>query len=528
MVKNRIGGKNLIALAIVAVVAGLAIGINSLYRTPAMDMTAMQNAKAPTPVTIAIARRGTVQSTVTYTATVAPYLEATVYPRVSGRVTYVAAREGDAVRRGQILARLDNAGLSAAVLEAQAGQDAAVGGYAQAQADTSAAIADLAAQREGLAQARAASERAQADLADVTQGVSVAEADLSKAEADLRYWKAEIARAKTLYDKGAVSQEEHQNELAKYEIAVATRDQAAAQVRQARLKVQSANAGVAQAQSGVRAAAASISKAQASVRAMQAKAGQARAQIGQAGAAAAGKRVDVSYTAIAATMNGLVTQRMVDPGTVVQPEMPLMKITDLSKVRVRASVAPKDVPFMQVGRPVVIRPQGSGFTVTGRISRVFPQADPQARTVPVEAVVDNSGRWFQSGAYAVVDIVTESRSGVVTVPSSAVTDMSGSPMVWVLSGGKAQMRMVETGLTNNATTEIISGISLGETVLTSGFEDLQGGSPVQPMDANGNPTSVPGGPPDGGTKEMPGMENHSTPPSPQNKKPGDSMPGMDM
>jgi RND family efflux transporter MFP subunit len=514
-------------LAIVVVVAGLAIAIGSRYRKPAMDMTAMQNAKAPTPVTIAIASRGTVQSTVIYTATVAPYLEVTVYPRISGRVTYVAAREGDEVRSGQTLARLDNAGLNAAALEAQAGENAAVGGYAQAQADISSARADVAAQREGLAQARAGKERAQADLSDVTQGVNVAQADLSKAEADLRYWKAEIAREETLFDKGAVSQEEYQNELAKYETAVAARDQAAAQVKQARLKVQSAKAGVTQAESGVRAAAASITKAEASVRSMRARAGQARAQIEQAGAAAVGKRVDVSYTAIAATMNGVVTQRMVDPGTVVQPEMPLMKIADLSKVRVRANVAPRDVPFMQVGRTVVVHPQGSGVSVAGRISRVFPQADPQARTVPVEAVVGNSGRWFQSGAYAVMDIVTESHTGVVTVPSSAVTDMSGSPMVWVLSGGKARMRMVETGLTSNATTEIVSGISPGDTVLTSGFEDLQDGSPVQPMDANGNPIAVQGGP-SGGTENMPGMGKKASPPKPQNKKPLNSMPGMKM
>jgi hypothetical protein len=94
-------------------------------------------------------------------------------------------------------------------------------------------------------------------------------------------------------------------------------------------------------------------------------------------------------------------------------------------------------------------------------------------------------------------------------------------MVWVLKNGRAQMRMVQTGLTNDEVTEIVSGVSPGDIVITSGFEDLQDGSPVQPVDSNGNPIRVPGSSHGSGMGNMPQVR-------PQNKKPNTSMPGMKM
>src|SRR5262245_7744170 len=94
---------------------------NVTVAKPSMQMSVRSSAAtAAFPVVTALVERGTVAGSVTYTGSVAPFAEEDIFPRVTGRIVEMPAYPGDAVRAGQVLARLDDVELSSRVREAEA------------------------------------------------------------------------------------------------------------------------------------------------------------------------------------------------------------------------------------------------------------------------------------------------------------------------------------------------------------------------------------------------------------------------
>ena len=133
----------------------------------AMDMDMRVTAGAvPFPVTLAGAERGAVTGTVVYTGSVAPFNEQDIYPRVTGRLVEIPVYPGDAVRAGQVVARLDDVELSSRVREAEA--MAVTSQASRAQMD--------------------------ADLVAAQHGIVQMDRELAMVEAELAYARAVAAR----------------------------------------------------------------------------------------------------------------------------------------------------------------------------------------------------------------------------------------------------------------------------------------------------------------------------------------------
>ena len=123
----RFGGGGSFLLKLLALAALVAAGAWAYWANfgpgakPAMDMSMRVTSGAtPFPVTLGKVERGAVTGTVVYTGSVAPFNEEDIYPRVTGRIVEMTVYPGDAVRAGQIVARLDDVELSSRVREAEA------------------------------------------------------------------------------------------------------------------------------------------------------------------------------------------------------------------------------------------------------------------------------------------------------------------------------------------------------------------------------------------------------------------------
>ena len=196
----------LLMLAILVAAGAWAFYANVRTGGPAVDMSMrVTSGNTPFPVLIVPVERGTITGTVTYTGSVLPFNEEDIYPRVTGRIVEMLVYPGDAVRPGQVLARLDSIELSSKVREAEA----------------------------GLAAARANRVQTEKELAAV-----VAEAGYARAVAD---------RTARLFTTGAVSRQEFENDSA---AAVA----AEAKVEAARARIEAAISMLAQSEAVLRTA----------------------------------------------------------------------------------------------------------------------------------------------------------------------------------------------------------------------------------------------------------------------------------
>jgi multidrug efflux pump subunit AcrA (membrane-fusion protein) len=413
--KNAVAA--LVVLA-VAVLTGVAVrryqqpGRLDVLTAQAMDMSQMRPPAGVAPVALAAVRRGSLGDVVTYTGTVAAYNEQDIAARIAGTVTALPVYPGDRVRAGQVVARLDTAELGARAAQATA---AAQG------AETGARIAELthhlhhqAAVAQAVAQTEAASESvvgSQADAKAAEANRRDAQAGIQSAQASADYWKIEIGREKALADAGAASRQEYQNELS---------------------QAQAADAALRAAQAKAASAAAMVDLTLAGEQAKQAISGAAGAAAGAREAA-----VVEGYARITSPSDGVVVDRPIAPGTLVQPGAVLLRVAEIDRVRVQAHVAVADLAGVAPGTPVELSPSGGGSPFHAKITAVFPSADPMTRTAIVEAVVPNPGHRLLPGAYVTVRLQKRAVRDTLLVPASALITVGGQSVVWVAQGGGA-------------------------------------------------------------------------------------------
>jgi multidrug efflux pump subunit AcrA (membrane-fusion protein) len=419
-------------LAVVLAAGAWAVYANLGARGGGMAMSArVTGSSSSFPVTVAAAERGPMSGSVTYTGSVAPFNEEDIYPRVTGRIIEMAVYPGDAVRAGQVVARLDDVELGSRVVEAEAAR----------------------------ATAQASRAQMEADLVAARQSILQMEKELAMVEAELTYARGVAARSERLVRSGAISQQEFENDR-----SLAASLEAKRQAAQA--KVEQAHAMEASARRKVEAAASMVAQADAQARTA---------------------RVVRDYVNIVAPSSGNVVKRLVAPGVLVQPGMPILKITRVDRVRLQANVGEKDLASIRVGAPVLVTTASGAAPIETRVSAVFPFVDPGARTAVVEAVVDNPGRRLVPGQYVTMRFTTGVRAEAISVPRSAVARLGGKATVWVVGGDRVEPREVVLGLENPERVEIAGGIAAGARVVVRGHDGLYASARVREVTANGSP-----------------------------------------
>lgn len=187
------------------------------------------------------------------------------------------------------------------------------------------------------------------------------------------------------------------------------------------------------------------------------------------------------YATVRAPVTGVVLEKRVEAGDAVGQQTPLFTLGEVSTMVVRVPVSELDVVALQQGdRVSVMLDAYPGRTLTGRIRRVFPSADPATRLVPVEVALDGEGAALaRPGFLARVRFALGAREGVLLVPASALVGGSGSDAVFVVSDGTAVRRTIETGITWEGKVEVVSGLSAGETVVVTGANEVRDGTAVR-------------------------------------------------
>jgi RND family efflux transporter MFP subunit len=186
-------------------------------------------------------------------------------------------------------------------------------------------------------------------------------------------------------------------------------------------------------------------------------------------------------TTVTAPFGGIVSERPVSAGDVVQPGTALFTVVDPSSMRLEASVPAEQLSLIRVGVPVVFTVSGyPGRQFVGHIARVNPTADPTTRQVRIYVSIPNAGRTLVGGLFATGRMSSDTKTGLV-VPSSAVDVRGTAPFVMRVKGGKVEKAPVQLGLQDKSseTYEILSGLQAGDTVLLGAAQGITPGTPVR-------------------------------------------------
>ncbi len=297
------------------------------------------------------------------------------------------------------------------------------------------------------------------DASELTTGVAEAAAEVSTMETDLEMSKIEV--------------DEQQSAIAQIEADLdylnLKKDRFARLVKDGVISQDEFDV----VDSEVRSKEANLKQARVKLARMEAQVTNNRAKINQAKAKVDTAKVMQSYTTISSPISGIVQERNVDPGVVVQPSMGIVKIGNYNRVRLQANVAQSDAVKINPGATVIATVPGSNIApIKGKITSIFPQANSQTRTVTVEAVIDNPDGQLLSGKFLEMKIVTARKPSAITVPQAAVVEFQDQPSVWVVEGDTVTAQPVTLGMSTGDRIEVTSGLESGQAVVTSGQHRL--------------------------------------------------------
>lgn len=470
-----------VTAVLLAVIYYAATAAVAWLTAPRIEMT-MSPITGPVAVAAEPAKVEEIVEKVTYTGSISPYQEVTVYPRWEGWVQEFKLYEGDRVEQGQVIARLDRAEIGAVVAQAKAMVAQAEGEVRQMEAQLARAKAEVARAAEERAQAEAALKEAEAMLAVARADLKAALPAVVQARAELEYIGGEFKRDEILLTAGAIGQASFDQRRAQHVAAQERVLQAQARVAQAEARVTSMEAKIVSAKAGISRAIANQQAAEKQVLHAEAALESARAKVAQAQEEYERRKVVLGYTTIEAPITGRVAKRHIYAGILVKPGMPIVDLQDLSRVRVQAKVAEQDQPKVRVGTEAVVHfpalPEGRN-TVSARVTTVFPQLDPVTRTATIEMVIPNPDERIKTDMYAVVDLILERKSKAVTIPRLAVErDQQGQPRVFVTDGVSAMSRPVKLGIASGERVEVLEGVKEGDMVIFRGQRGLTDGQQV--------------------------------------------------
>jgi len=383
-----------------------------------------KEASPPEPVVTvqsATVERKAIQDVISTEAILYAQSEASIVPKISAPVEKFFVNRGSHVRAGQLLARLENRDLQAAVQQAKGAYEQAEAAYAT---NTEVNLpADV--------------QSAELNVKETRQSM---EANRLVYESRLKLFQSG-AISRNLLEQAHVTYIQSNNQ---YEIAVA---------RLNGLKKVGQSA------------------------ALKTAAGQLASAQGQYNAALA----NLQYSEIRSPITGVVTDRPLFEGQMATAGTPLMIVMDPSRVTARAYVTPQEAALLHVGDPATLLPGEGQPEVSAKVLIVSPALDPNSTTVQVWVEAANPKARLKPGSTVGVRIVAKTVKDALIVPNAAIlTAPDGSTSVMVIDKDQhAHQTAVKTGIREGELLQIVSGLHAGDHVVTQGAYGLPDGAKVQ-------------------------------------------------
>jgi multidrug efflux pump subunit AcrA (membrane-fusion protein) len=361
-------------------------------------------------VQVISARVGEISQTVSAEAVVFPLQQAVVTPKITSTIKTFQVQRGARVRKGQLLAVLENRDLSAAAIQSK-------GEFEQAEATYVTSTA-----------------------AGLPEQIQKAELDAASAKSAQDAQQKIYDSRKELFEQGALPR----RDLDAAEVALI---QARSQYQQAQKALDDLRR---------------IGKQQA----LKTAGGQLSAAKGKLLSAEA----QLSYSEIRSPIDGVVTDRPLFPGELASANQPMLTVMNTSRLIAKSHIAQSQAVTLKVGDHATIQIAGLDEPVPAKVSLVSPALDPGSTTIEVWVETSKPPAALKPGMSVQVAITAATASNAVLVPQNSVFESQESGSYVLLAGkdGVAHRTPVQLGLRGARDTQILKGLSAGDSVITSG------------------------------------------------------------
>lgn len=337
--------------------------------------------------------------------------------------------------------------------------------------------------------ARLRYDTAQSQLASAKAALSLVEEGATKEDIEAARQAVLQAQAGvTAAEAGRLQVQQREQDVAVAQQGVITAEANLRRAQANTLRLETADEEVAAAETALRTARTQLEQAQGGtiqVEISEDEIAAARAAVKAAEATLAYYSAEAAKRTIVCPVNGVINKRLVDPGETVMFGGALMQIVSPDTLYFEATVSEQKVGLLNVGDAVRTQVDGVPGVVfeESRILAILAAGDPASRMFTLRISLPADPR-IKPGMFARGRIPTAVAEDVVIVSKDAIVDRADKQLVFVVSGGKAQEREVEVGLTYGGKAEVVSGLEAGEEVVVVGHSGLADGAPVRVQSAD--------------------------------------------
>ncbi|GIU81035.1 MAG: HlyD family efflux transporter periplasmic adaptor subunit [Acidobacteria bacterium] len=478
----------------------------------------------PEVVTTKVERKARLVSTVTASGEVRPIQFINLTSEVQGRIQEIYVKEGDQVKKGQPLVRLDPTQLEYSTDAQLAALQASQNEAQVARSQVLAAQNQLSQAQQALNAAQASVDAAVQQVATARQQVVTAQTEVDRSQIELNAAKRELKRAEDLLESNVISRAEYDQAKDRVATAETALRNAEARLRSQQIAVQEAEARLKELRARVAQQEVAVQDAKRAVEAANLNAESSAKRAEQQAALFRGQKSQRDKTLQLAPIDGIIADIPSKVGTFAVAGLsttPLLTIADMSTINVEVKISEAEIDKVEVGQKAKIRVDAfADREILGEVTQKTPLAIGKSQTtsglstiintqeakefrvvIKLTDIPEDIKEGLRPGMSATATITTKIVENVITVPLQAIVEKQpeNSPTptpqvaesvekpkpprgVFINDDGKAKFVEITTGITGETEIEVTSGLSEGQEVIigpSKVLRTLKDGDPVR-------------------------------------------------
>jgi membrane fusion protein (multidrug efflux system) len=187
----------------------------------------------------------------------------------------------------------------------------------------------------------------------------------------------------------------------------------------------------------------------------------------------------IAKTSVKAPFSGKIGLRNISPGTYISPSILVANLVNTSKLKITFSIPEKYATQIKMNSNLNFTVSGSTEKYNAKIYAIEPGIETNTRTLQVRAITENANGKLLPGVFADIVLPLETIKDAIIVPSEAIVPIQGGKKVFIANNGQAKEVKVETATRTDSSILVLSGLTVGDTLITSGVMSLKDEAPVK-------------------------------------------------
>lgn len=190
-------------------------------------------------------------------------------------------------------------------------------------------------------------------------------------------------------------------------------------------------------------------------------------------------KAQIDKTALKAPFTGKLGLRNISMGAIVSPTTIVSTLQNVGQLKMDVSVPEKYAAVIHIGDNMKCSVAGIDKGFTAQVVAIEPNIDQTTRNLKIRAIIHHPSSSLIPGAYVKVELKLKDIPNAIMIPANAVIPNDRATKIVITDSSKAKFVSIEIGLRTETEVQVLNGINVGDTVLTTGLLQVKPGMPVK-------------------------------------------------